>query len=66
MNERGKRARCCDGNFLLAETEVVMTTLISLKRVSSLDTKFSSLEIFWYFIGIYKINKHYFQDKVHS
>ena len=29
MNEKFKRARCCDGNFLLAENEVVMTTSIS-------------------------------------
>ena len=29
MNEKGKRARCCDGNFLLAETILVMTTVIS-------------------------------------
>ena len=29
MNEKGKRARCCDGNFLLAETELVMTTVMS-------------------------------------
>ena len=50
---------CCDGNFLLAETKVVMTTLISshVKNknnfVSSLDIKFSSLEKSWYFIGLY-------------
>ena len=25
-----RRARYCDGNFLLAETEVVMTTLIDI------------------------------------
>ena len=30
MNENGKCVQCCDGNFLFAETEVVMTTVISL------------------------------------
>ena len=50
-------ARCCDALILLAETDVAMTTLISShvkdKNVFSLDTKFSSLEKSWYFIGVY-------------
>ena len=57
-------ARCCDALFLLAETEVAMTTVISSHVkdkniiVSSLDTKFSSLEKSWYFIDVYIINTY--------
>ena len=50
-------ARCCDALFLLAETEVAMTTVISShekdKIAFSLDTEFSSLGKSWYFIGVY-------------
>ena len=48
-------ARCCDALFLLAMTEVAMTTVISshVKDVSLLDTKVSSLEKSWYFISVY-------------
>ena len=52
-------ARCCDALFLLAETEVAMKTVITsqVKKniVFSLDTKFSSVEKSWYFIGVYII-----------
>lgn len=51
MNEKGKHVQCFDGNFLLAEAEVVMTTLLS-----SLYMKFLSLEKLWYFTSIYIIN----------
>lgn len=44
-------------NFLLTETEVVLTTLLSShvkdKVVSSLHRKFSSQEKSWYFNGLY-------------
>ena len=50
-------ARFCDALFLLAETEVAMTTMIPShvkdKIALSLDTEFSSLEKSWYFIGVY-------------
>ena len=56
-------ARCCDPLFLLAETDEAMKTVISShvkdKIVSSLDTKFSSLEKSWYFIGVCIINLDY-------
>jgi len=56
-------ARCRDALFLLAETEVAMTTVITShvkkKIVFSLDTKFSSVEKSWYFIGVYIINIHF-------
>ena len=45
MNEKGKRARCYDGNFLLAETEEVMTTLIS-SHVKDKNCIFTGYEIF--------------------
>ena len=47
-------ARCCDPLFLLAETDEAMKTVIS-----SLDTKFSSLEKSWYFIGVCIMNLDY-------
>ena len=60
MNNKDRHARCCDDNFLLAEAEVVMTTLtysqLKITIVSSLNKKFSILEKSWYFIGIYIIN----------
>ena len=56
-------ARCCDPLFLLAETDEAMKTAISShvkdKIVSSLDTKFSSLEKSWYFIGVCIMNLDY-------
>ena len=56
-------ARCCDALFLLAETEVAMKTVITsqVKKniVFSLDTKFSSAEKSWYFIGVYIIYIHF-------
>ena len=56
-------ARCCDPLFLLAETDEAMKTVISShvkdKIVSSLDTKFSSLEKSWYFIGVCIMNLDY-------
>ena len=53
-------ARCCDAIFLLAETEVAMTTVITSQVkdkncIFTMDTKFSSLEKSWYFIGVYII-----------
>ena len=39
-----KKMRCCDGNFLLAETEVVLTTLIS-SRVKDKNCIFPGYEI---------------------
>ena len=56
-------ARCCDALFLLAETEVAMKTVITSQVqkniVFSLDTKFSSVEKSWYFIGVYIIYIHF-------
>ena len=56
-------ARCCDALFLLAETEVAMKTVITsqVKKniVFSLDTKFSSVEKSWCFIGVYLIYIHF-------
>ena len=43
--KRYKRARCCDGNFLLAETEVVMTTVIS-SQVKDENCIFTGYKIF--------------------
>ena len=59
MNEKGKRVRCFDGNFLLADTEVVMTTFIS-SHVKDKNSIFTGYEIFvsgksWYFIGSFII-----------
>ena len=42
---KGKRARCCDGNFLLAEPEVVMTTVIS-SHVKDKNCIFTGYQIF--------------------
>ena len=56
-------ARCCDALVLLAETEVAMKTVITSQVqkniVFSLDTKFSSVEKSWYFIGVYLIYIHF-------
>ena len=45
MNEKGKHVQCFDGNFLLAETEVVMTTLLS-SLVNGTNCTFIGYEIF--------------------
>ena len=55
VNNSLRKVKYCYGNFLLAETEVVMTTLISFHVKNKNRTKFSPLENSWYFIGIYII-----------
>lgn len=45
MNEKGKHVQCFDGNFLLAETEVVMKTLLS-SLVNGTNCIFTVYEIF--------------------
>lgn len=45
MNEKSKHIQCFDGNFLLAETEVVMTTLLS-SLVNGTKCIFTGYEIF--------------------
>lgn len=57
VNEKVKRVRCCDDNFLLVETEVGMTTVIS-SLVTDKNCIFTGLEILalgksGYFIGLY-------------
>lgn len=50
VNEKDKRVRCCDDKFLLVETEVGMTTVIS-SLVTDKNCIFTGFEIF----GIGKI-----------
>lgn len=45
MNEKGKHVQCFDGNFLLAKTEVVMTTLLC-SLVNGTNCIFNGYEIF--------------------
>ena len=46
VNNSLRKVRSCYGNFLLAETEVVMTTLISSSHVKDKNRFFTGHEIF--------------------
>ena len=46
VNNVSEKMRCCDGNFLLAETEVLMVTLIS-SHMKDKNFIFTANEIFF-------------------
>ena len=46
VNNSLRKVKSCYGNFLLAETEVVMTTLISSSHVKDKNSFFTGYEIF--------------------